>query len=49
MNFTSPAGAAGTVNYVVVTFSAPKAGSYFGVDVPSGGASETSSGTFTMP
>jgi hypothetical protein len=49
MNFTSPAGAAGDVNYVVVTFSAPKAGSYFSVYVPSGGASETSSGTFTMP
>ncbi|MGA2864067.1 MAG: Ig-like domain-containing protein [Verrucomicrobiota bacterium] len=49
MNFTSPPGAAGDVNYVVVTFSAPKAGSYFSVHVPSGHEPETTSGTFTMP
>jgi len=48
LTWTSPTSRAGDVDYVVVTFSAAKAGTYFGETVNSTGGTSTSSGTFTL-
>jgi len=52
IDYTSPTNLVGTVGYVIVTYSAPKAGSYFEAFVSPGsgtGTLETDYGTFTMP
>ncbi len=50
LNVTSPSDQAGTVHYVVLTFSTAKTGSYFSITYDSPGAEPyTDSGTFTLP
>jgi hypothetical protein len=52
MDYTSPTDMAGTVGYIIVTYSASKAGSYFETFIPPGsstGTGQTDHGTFTVP
>ena len=51
-DYTSPSSAKGTIGYTIVTWSAPKAGSYIWMTVPpasSGMSSQIDYGTFTLP
>jgi hypothetical protein len=50
IDFTSPASAAGTVDYLIITWSGAKTGSYVVESFPPGSTSSAfDSGTFTIP